>query len=209
MPLRRPGLGGKSVSDRMAEFGDAARTRMQPGFEASGVAYPPASVTFVAVKEERVLQVYAGDRRQVKVLEYPVLGQSGDLGPKLREGDRQVPEGLYAIEGLNPNSRFYVSLRLNYPNSFDLARAAQEGRDQPGSDIYIHGRTASVGCLAMGDSAIEELFTLVEDVGPDKVRVIITPVDFRKESLADELPKEPPWVGGLYEQIRFALAALS
>lgn len=157
----------KTVGDRMAAFGDAARKRLKPAFEAVGVAYPPTSVVLVALKANRTLSVYGGETPDTMCLvaTYPILGQSGALGPKLREGDRQVPEGIYEIEGLNPNSNFYVSLRLNYPNDFDRRMAAADGRDNPGSDIYIHGGSASVGCLAMGDPAIEELFTLVEDSG--------------------------------------------
>jgi len=203
-------LGGKSISDRLEEFGDAARARMLPGFEAAGVAYPPAELTLVAVKSERMLYVYAGagEGRLEKVLSYTILGQSGDLGPKLREGDLQVPEGLYKIEGLNPNSNYHVSLRVNYPNDFDRQKARAEGRDRPGSDIYIHGRSASVGCLAMGNPVAEELFTLAVDVGPKEVNLIITPVDFREDGPYPGLPEEPAWLSALYGEIEAVLRSL-
>ncbi|NJN46820.1 MAG: L,D-transpeptidase family protein [Candidatus Competibacteraceae bacterium] len=90
---------------------------------------------------------------------YPVLAASGTLGPKLCEGDRQVPEGIYRIKSLNPNSAYHLSLELDYPNAFDLRQAERDGRNNPGSAICIHGKAVSVGCLAMGDTAIEELYS--------------------------------------------------
>ncbi len=202
--------GEKTTADRLAEFGNEARARMAPAFAQAEVAYPPEWVTLVAIKSDRSLAVYGGHAAEDPrhVITYPVQGQSGELGPKLREGDRQVPEGLYNIEALNPNSRFYVSLRLNYPNAWDQARAADDGRNEPGSDIYIHGQRASVGCLAMGDVAIEELYTLVADCGMKNVRVIIAPVDFRHATAPDELSEKLPWLDALYGDIRAALATL-
>jgi L,D-transpeptidase catalytic domain len=81
---------------------------------------------------------------------YSVLVASGHNGPKLREGDRQVPEGFYRITSLNPNSSYHLSIKLNYPNAFDQQHADEEGRDRLGGDIFIHGKAASIGCLAMG-----------------------------------------------------------
>jgi hypothetical protein len=187
-------LGRKTVGDRLEEFGDAARARMRPAFEAVGVAYPPDAVVLVAFKAARTLTLHAGDTPGAlkTVTTYPVLGQSGELGPKLREGDRQVPEGVYRIEGVNPNSNYHVSLRLNYPNNFDLQKAAADGRLDAGSDIYIHGGTASVGCLAMGDSAIEELFILALDCRMENIRVIIAPGDLREGDV--QVEGAPPWL---------------
>lgn len=213
-PLINPAVqlmfGKKSTAGRLAEFGDAARSRMRPAFDTAGVAYPPGAVTLVAVKMRRTLTVYAGPSAGAlkPVVTYPVLGQSGELGPKLREGDRQVPEGLYRIEGLNPNSSFHVSLRVNYPNAFDLEQAAADGRENPGSDIFIHGQRASIGCLAMGNPAIEELFTLAADVGLNHIQLIITPVDFREPGAEVSLPDAPEWASALYAQIEDALKAL-
>jgi len=200
--------GQYTTRDRVEAFGDAARARMRLPFAAADVEYPPGAVALVALKASRTLTVYAGPSTNTlkPVTTYLVLGQSGELGPKLREGDRQVPEGVYRIEGLNPNSGFYVSLRLNYPNDFDLRRAAADGRTEPGSDVYIHGGTASIGCLAMGDPVIEELFTLAVDVGLNDVQVIIAPDDLREREVAVE--GAPPWSRELYAQIREGLRGL-
>lgn len=197
-----------TTGDRLAAFGEVARARMRPAFAATSVEYPPRVVTLVSMKVARTLRVYAGPSPDTlkAIATYPVLGQSGELGPKLREGDRQVPEGLYRIEDLNPNSNFYLSLRLNYPNDVDLRMAAADGRTEPGSDIYIHGGTASIGCLALGDPAIEELFTLAADVGLDNVRVIIAPDDLRNKVVSPL--GAPSWTGELYAQIREALEGL-
>ena len=198
-----------TVEDRLQEFGDAARRRWASHFQAAGAAYPPQRVVLLALKDRRVLEVYAGDDAKTHFIRRcPVLAASGVLGPKLREGDRQVPEGIYEIESLNPNSAYHVSLRVNYPNAFDRAQAAKEGRTNLGGDIMIHGKAASIGCLAMGDEAAEDLFTLAADVGIKNVKVICSPVDFRQQK---DLPREvqtPPWVMELYQEISLALHQL-
>ncbi len=197
----------RSVEERLAEFGAAARGRMAPHFSKASVAYPPAKALLVALKEERRLELWAasGGGPLKRIAGYGVLGASGESGPKLREGDRQVPEGLYKIELLNPNSRFHVSLRLDYPNEFDRRMGELDGRKELGSDIMIHGSDRSIGCLAMGDEAAEELFTLASDAGIENVSVVICPLDFRKPYDAAKLPGEPRWVSGLYEDVKAAL----
>ena len=123
---------GRTVEQRVAEIGPAARQRLEPHFRAAGLSYPPTRVVLVGLKEERRLDVYAsagGGEALRFIRSYPIIAASGGPGPKLREGDRQVPEGLYAIESLNPNSRFHVSLRVGYPNAFDREKAARDGRD--------------------------------------------------------------------------------
>ncbi len=199
-----------TVADRLAQYGPAARARLAPAFAAVGATYPPARLTLVGLKDERRLEVWAADAsgpfRFVRA--YPILAASGELGPKLREGDMQTPEGVYEIEALNPNSRFHLSLRLNYPNAFDQMHAAREGRTAPGSDIMIHGGAVSIGCLAMGDPAIEELFTLVAETGRSKVRVILSPADFRTRDFSYEAPDAPPWTADLYAKLRNELDAL-
>jgi murein L,D-transpeptidase YafK len=156
-----------------------------------------------------VLQVYAAGEDEAFhfVCAYPVLAASGILGPKLREGDRQVPEGVYRIWELNPNSRYHVSLWIGYPNEFELARAAEEERWEPGGEIMIHGGASSTGCLAMGDPAAEDLFVLVALTGIENVSVVIAPVDFRKQSLGVTPPANAPaWTCEVYDQINAELA---
>lgn len=197
----------KTIKDRLAEHGRAVRERLAPDFSAAGVAYPPRHVAFVGLKDEKRLEIWvAGDVGVWKHLkDYPILGLSGTLGPKLREGDRQVPEGIYRIESLNPNSRYHLSLRLDYPNADDRRRGIEDGRDALGSDIMIHGRDCSIGCLAMGDPAAEDLFVLAADAGIENVAVLLCPVDFRVRALPAAMP---PWTADLYATLRARLAAL-
>ena len=200
----------KTVAERFGQFGEAARARWKPYFSNAEVVYPPANVKLVAVKTEHILQIYAADKsgRNHWIRSCPILAASGDPGPKLREGDGQVPEGIYPIESLNPNSLFHVALRVGYPNEFDRSQAAKEGRTNLGGDIMIHGNSVSVGCLAMGDEAAEDLFVLAADTGLPKVVVIITPVDFRKGKSVPQFVKLPEWTSTLYSQIKTQLADL-
>lgn len=197
----------KTTEDRVAELGHAVHGRMLPYFEAAGVAYPPARIALVALKEERALQLYGananGDFGFIR--SFPVLAASGRAGPKLREGDRQVPEGIYRVELLHPNSRYHLALRVNYPNEFDRAHAEREGRAEPGSDIMIHGGDRSTGCLAVGDEAAEDLFVVAALARERYVPVIIAPTDFRERAF--EPPADaPPWTRSLYGEVRDALA---
>lgn len=191
----------RTTEDVLVQFGPYAEAQLRPYFQRAGVAYPPRELTLVALKAERILEVWArGESEFRHIRDYRILAASGVAGPKLVQGDKQVPEGVYRIEGLNPNSKFHLSMKLNYPNDFDWYHAEEEGRDNPGSDIFIHGKDLSVGCLAMGDAAIEELFVLVAQTGRENVKVVIAPRDPRA------LPLKPPedtpdWLGDLYRSI--------
>lgn len=180
---------------------------MRRGFADASVPYPPGRVTLIGLKQEKRLEVWAGpaDGSLARVLSYPILAASGGLGPKLREGDRQVPEGLYRIESLNPNSLYHVALRINYPSDDDRRQAAAEGRTRLGGDIMIHGSDASIGCLAMGDPAAEELFTLAADVGIGRIEVLLAPTDLRVMSVSDDRA----WVNERYKVLRDKLTSLT
>ena len=193
----------KTVEDRISQFGEIVRARLEPQFRAAGVPYPPRQLTLIGLKQERVLEVHAAgeDGAFRFICSYPILAASGRPGPKLRVGDRQVPEGIYRVPELNPNSLFHLSIRLNYPNEFDLARAAEEGRTEPGTDIMIHGNEASRGCLAMGDPAAEDLFVLAALTGIENIRVILAPWDFRTGATATLPPNVPKWTADLHGQI--------
>jgi hypothetical protein len=200
---------GATVAERMALYGPDARARLRPSFAAAGVPYPPARLVLVGLKEEGRLELYAqGPTGGPRFLtSYPVLAASGDLGPKLRQGDAQVPEGLYRVELLNPNSRFHLSLRLSYPNAFDRRMAREDGRRNLGGDIMIHGNSVSIGCLAMGDAAAEDLFVLAADTGLARLDVILAPRDLRRHE-APRSPALPSWAPELYAQVREELLAL-
>lgn len=172
--IKRIVYGEASVASRIRQYGTAAESRLAPRFAAANVAYPPKSIVLVGLKKERELILLAGNDEPLREIDrYRILGASGGPGPKLRRGDQQVPEGFYRIESLNPNSAFHLSLRVDYPNAED--RAAADGRTDLGGDIMIHGGNASVGCLAMGDPAIEELFVLAAKTGLDRIEVVLVP----------------------------------
>jgi len=200
----------KTVSQPLEEYGSRARARLLPYFKSRAVSYPPAQVVLVGLKHERMLEVHAagGGMKPTFIRGYPILGLSGQPGPKLREGDRQVPEGIYPIESLNPNSRFHLALRVGYPNAFDLEQAKREGRTNLGGDIMIHGSSVSIGCLAMGDEASEDLFVLVADTGLKSVTIILSPVDFRLNKPSSASTRLPPWSDSLYASIKEHLGKL-
>src|SRR6266480_4075787 len=109
-------------------------------------------------KQEAELEVWKQDRtgRFALLKTYPICRWSGDLGPKVREGDRQAPEGFYSITPaqMNPQSQFYLSFNTGYPNAFDQAL----GRS--GSQLMVHGDCSSRGCYAMTDEQIAEIYSL-------------------------------------------------
>jgi hypothetical protein len=201
--------GRKTVEQCVAEYGAVVDARLGPAFGHQNVSYPPGRVTLVVLKDERTVELHAasakGSYRLIR--RYPILAASGTIGPKLREGDSQVPEGIYRIESLNPNSQFHLSLRLNYPNEFDRQQAREERRANLGGDIMIHGGAASIGCLAMGDEAAEDLFVLAARTGLSNVTVVIAPVDFRQHGFPEEARGLPAWTEQLYARIREILRA--
>jgi len=200
--------GGRTIEQAVEQYAPDAEARLEPRFRAAEVAYPPDALILVGLKEEKVLELWARDGdigngdgdKWTLIHRYNIRAASGVAGPKLREGDKQVPEGIYRIQSLKPNSSYHLSMKLDYPNAFDKARAKEDGRNKPGTNIFIHGKAASVGCLAMGDEAIEELFVLAHRVGIENVKVLLLPHDPAGKPLqAGE--SMPPWTAGLYEQL--------
>jgi murein L,D-transpeptidase YafK len=112
-------------------------------------------------KEEAELEIWKQDDtgRFALLKTYPICRWSGDLGPKFKEGDRQAPEGFYHITPglMNPNSAFYLSFNLGYPNAFDKAH------DRTGAQLMVHGDCSSRGCYAMTDDQISEIYALARE----------------------------------------------
>jgi murein L,D-transpeptidase YafK len=100
-------------------------------------------------------------------------------------------------------------MKLNYPNEFDVYHAEQEGRTDLGSDIFIHGKDASIGCLALGDAAIRELFVLTAQVGVQNVKVVIAPHDPKLYPLLANSEELPEWTSELYAMISREIGAVS
>lgn len=197
-----------ALKKRLAEISPGASARLAAKFRAAEAAWPPADIVLVAIKDEKVLELFARPENGgwQFIHRYPVLAASGTSGPKLRQGDKQVPEGIYRISLLNPHSRYHVSLRVNYPNAFDRRMAEADGRSNLGGDIMIHGKALSAGCLAIGDPAAEEIFVLAAQVGLENIKLIIAPTDFRRRSSPTIEASQPKWVPGLYSEIATAMA---
>jgi murein L,D-transpeptidase YafK len=147
-------------------------------------------------KEENMLEVWKQDRTgQFALLKsYPICKFSGKLGPKIVEGDYQAPEGFYDItpEQMNPNSNQYLSFNIGFPNTFDRSLG------RTGSFLMVHGGCKSVGCYAMTDYQMEEIYGLVDEAfkgGQDKIQLAAFPFRMTTQNLryhADN-PNAPFW----------------
>ena len=158
-------------------------------FAAAGVAFPPRQLLFRGFKSDNELEVWAADEptgplRRVAI--YEICAASGELGPKRREGDRQVPEGFYRVSFFHDHSRFHLAMRIDYPNAADRHHGHPT---EPGSDIMIHGNCRSIGCLAMSDERIEELWVMgmaLRSADPDaEVHVHLFPTREMKKLLLE------------------------
>ena len=117
---------------------------------------------------------------------WPICTYSGALGPKLAEGDGQSPEGFYFVtpSAMNPNSSYHLSFNLGFPNAYDRAHG------RTGSFLMVHGNCVSIGCYAMTDPVIEEIYTIMTaayDKGQDFIRVHAFPFRMTDESLATHM----------------------
>lgn len=152
-------LAGKMPRDRAAGL---ARARSELSADLAELGLKLGAPVYIRIfKETRELEVWlhrAGDRTWVHFRTYAICNYSGHLGPKLREGDHQSPEGFYRIRSgqLHPTSQFHLAFNLGYPNAYDRA----QGRT--GSYLMVHGDCVSVGCYAMTDAGIEEIYALGE-----------------------------------------------
>jgi murein L,D-transpeptidase YafK len=164
--------------ERRVKTARAARqAAIRERFRQAGLAYPPRELFLRAFKHEAELELWAreNDESFRLVTTWRIVAASGRPGPKRREGDRQVPEGFYVVDRFNPESSYHLSLGLNYPNASDRLRG---DRDHPGSDIFIHGSDHTIGCLPLGDRAIEELYLIALDAhhrGQREIAVHIFP----------------------------------
>jgi murein L,D-transpeptidase YafK len=159
--------------------------------QAAHLSAPPSILYLRVFKEEKQLESWGGNSTQqplVLLRRYPICAASGVLGPKRKEGDYQVPEGLYALTEFNPFSSFHLSLKINYPNASDKVRSDAK---HPGGLIYLHGDCASVGCVAIEDGPIEEVYLLARTAKTR--RIDIFPFRMSSERLEKEATPLPLW----------------
>ncbi|MEY4482934.1 MAG: hypothetical protein RL693_386 [Verrucomicrobiota bacterium] len=152
------------------------------------------SPVFIRIfKESRELEVWLkpdGEQGYRLWRTYPIAGMSGKLGPKLKQGDAQAPEGFYEVSAsaMNPDSSFHLSFNVGYPNTYD------QGLERTGNFIMVHGDTASIGCFAMTDPVIEEIYLVADaalEEGQNAFAVHIFPFRMTEERMAQSA--DSPW----------------
>src|SRR5688572_8111769 len=147
-------------------------------FVAKKIVQDGARIFLRAFKKEETLEVWVNEKGKntFSLLHtYQFCSSSGTLGPKRKEGDLQIPEGVYHINHFNPQSNFYLSLGLNYPNASDKILSH---KTKPGGSIYIHGNCVTIGCIPITDDKIKELYVLAVEVrnnGQEKIPVHVFP----------------------------------
>lgn len=198
----------KAIDKATSRYGLRTEPELKRFFTKAQVAYPPKEVALLAFKRERYIELWAkGEEGQSWrfIHTYPLTAFSGRLGPKLKERDGQIPEGIYRLVNFNPFSSMHLSMMIDYPNHFDRLQASKDGRRGLGNNIFIHGKAMSVGCLAVGDWNIDQLFMLARRVGLSHIKLIIAPNDLRKGKPATSNFAQPRWLPELYKQIEAAL----
>jgi hypothetical protein len=196
-----------AIDEAVRRYGLKTEPHLIKAFQQAHVHYPPDSIALLAFKKERTMELWAKNQGHSwrYIHRYNLTAFSGHLGPKLRERDGQIPEGIYRLTTFNPFSNWHLSMMLDYPNAFDRQQALKEGRHQLGSNIFLHGKNKSVGCLAIGDTAIDQVFLLSRRVGLKHIKLIIAPNDLRRSKPATSYFAQPKWVPQLYQHIAMAL----
>jgi murein L,D-transpeptidase YafK len=146
---------------------------------------PSAPVLIRTYKQEAEFEIWKAksDGQYALLKTYPMCRWSGQLGPKLREGDHQVPEGFYTITPgqMNPNSHYYLSFNVGYPNAYDRALG------RTGGDIMVHGVCSSAGCYSMTDAQIGEIYAIAREAfngGEREIQMQSFPFRMTAENLA-------------------------
>lgn len=145
-------------AERAQQIAQRVAPQLKRDLTAKGLSW--GSPVFLRIfKEERELELWVQKGvRFVKFRSYPIAAMSGRLGPKLAEGDRQAPEGFYFVPPtmMNPQSRYHLAFNIGFPNRYDTVNGCT------GSFIMVHGDQQSIGCFAMTDAKIEEIYTLCD-----------------------------------------------
>ncbi|SHK44329.1 L,D-transpeptidase catalytic domain [Rubritalea squalenifaciens DSM 18772] len=175
---------------RARDAADRVTSRLNQKLREKGLTL--GSPVFLRVfKQSHEMEVWLQDGESYKHFKtYRIAAMSGKLGPKQKEGDHQAPEGFYFVSPrqMNPQSRFHLSFNLGYPNPYDRAHG------RTGSALMVHGNRVSIGCFAMTDYYIEEIYTLCDaalDKGQPFFRVHSFPFRLTEDNLA--LYKDNKW----------------
>jgi len=178
--------------DRVETAKNLKQKNIEEIFKQAEVDYSNFECFLSIFKKEELLELWVRDNSESdpiyqNIASYKFCTNSGKLGPKRKEGDRQIPEGIYHINRFNPKSKFYLSLGLNYPNASDLILSDKE---RPGSDIFIHGGCRSIGCVAITNEWISELYLIVSKAksnGQNGIPVYIFPFRMNQNNLEENL----------------------
>ncbi|MFT3842421.1 MAG: L,D-transpeptidase family protein [Myxococcaceae bacterium] len=162
------------AADRVSKARENKTETLKALFKEKQLPFPPEELYLRAFKQEKLLEVWSGPKGKPLTLvkAYPICAASGELGPKRKEGDLQVPEGFYEIKSFNPTSNFHLSMEVSYPNRSDRVLSDKE---HPGGAIYVHGNCASIGCIAIQDDPIEEVYLMALDAEVRPVHIDIFP----------------------------------
>lgn len=178
-------------ADRVAAARSTTGPQLAKALEAFG-SQAGTPLFLRAFKQEKQLELWLWrDSAWALFQTYPICKIPGEVGPKRRQGDLQVPEGVYYIDVFNPKSNFHLSLRVNYPNQADRHFADPA---KPGGEIYLHGGCASTGCLPLGDAAIETVYLLALDAksaGQLNIPVHLFPCRMGPENVQALLREKP------------------
>ncbi len=199
----------EALEHALIKYAIPTEPELKSFFKKAHLTYPPQHIALLAFKRERKIELWAKQNETIwhYIHTYPLTAISGKLGPKLKEYDKQIPEGIYKLTTFNPFSSMHLSMMINYPNEFDKLHAHYDGRKNLGNNIFLHGKALSVGCLAIGDHAIDQLFLLAYRVGLNHIDLIIAPNDLRQAKPATLARLQPTWLPILYKQIKIALNA--
>ncbi len=165
--------------ERVVDAFNSKTLLLENEFKALGLTWPVQEIYIRSFKSEQELELWVKEGNKFKLFKtYNVCKSSGQLGPKLQQGDGQIPEGFYYIDRFNPVSSFWLSLGINYPNKADLLRTSAE---DPGGDIFIHGDCVTIGCLPMTNDLMKEIYVLAvltKNNDQDNIPVHIFPYRF-------------------------------
>jgi hypothetical protein len=179
-----------------------------PDFQNAALVHSTPKFVLFVFKKEQIILLLSCNPAPSLIRCYPFVASSGTLGPKRTEGDLQIPEGFYRPLWLNPQSKFYLSVKLNYPNDFDNAAAKFYGIVHLGSDIFIHGPDRSQGCISISNEAIEEIFWLIHKAGIGKFDVIIAPSNRLHSKGFEGLENYPAFYDEMYKSLYTKVAEL-
>jgi murein L,D-transpeptidase YafK len=157
------------------------------------------------LKKEGKLEVWIKEKNNstyTLLHTYDFCATSGVLGPKRKEGDAQIPEGIYYLNHFNPLSNFHLSLGISYPNESDKILSDKK---HPGGAIYIHGNCVTIGCIPITDDKIKELYILAVEAknnGQEKIPIHIFPSKLDDDSLVKLLSEQGTRHSGYWRNLQ-------